>query len=130
MAARRILVVDDDVDFLEEMTDILKSYGFEPIAVNDSAAVQDIVRLLKPDAILLDVKMSGLTGFQVKDRLSQDLETMGIPVIAVTGSYGGKDRRYLMNTLGVGNCIMKPFAPQELVDAIESILVHGGEKQI
>jgi len=122
MPARFILVVDDDVDFLEEMSELLRAYGFEPVVVNDSTAVQEIAKLVKPDAILLDVKMSGMTGFQVKDRLNQDLETMRIPVIAVTGSYSGKERRYLMNTLGVGACVMKPFAPRELVDAIESAL--------
>lgn len=122
MTPRRILIVDDDVEFLEEIKDALAAYNFDPISINDSSAVQEVARLIKPDAILLDVKMAGLSGFQVKDRLSQDLVTARIPVIAITGGYGGKERRYLMNTLGVESCILKPVALQELITAIDAII--------
>lgn len=122
MNPKRILVVDDDVEFLDEMKDMLAAHDFETVSINDSTVVQDVARLVKPDAILLDIKMAGMSGFQVKDRLNQDLETSHIPVIAITGCYNGPERRYLMNVLGVDCCFLKPFVPNELITAIESII--------
>jgi CheY-like chemotaxis protein len=122
MEKKKIMIVDDNKDFLDELEETLSLSGYEVIAINDSRLAFDIASTTKPELIVLDLKMNGLNGFQVAERLKKSPQTADIPIMAMTG-YFNKDLHYkLMATFGMETCIDKPFSPMELIVRIELIL--------
>jgi CheY-like chemotaxis protein len=121
----KIMIVDDNDNFLEGLKDILISDGYDTITINDSTTVLDVAKMLKPDLIILDLKMIGMNGFEVADRLKRSPATTHIPIIGVSGIFevenDFEDNFFLMDFC----CIFhKPFNPSELIDKIEEVLVE------
>lgn len=122
MIKNRILIVDDDVDFAEELHELLSLSGYLPITVTDSEEAVIVARQTKPDLIIVDIKMEGLNGFQVADKLNQFSETADIPVIAMTGYYINGEHLPLMTMLGMHTLLKKPFQPLTLIAGIEAAI--------
>ena len=80
----RVLVVDDEPDVRLGLTQLLEEAGHEVIEASDGAYVQSLALLDPPDAILLDVAMSKVSGFEALAMLKADARTAAIPVIMVT----------------------------------------------
>lgn len=118
---RKVMIIDDDKEFLEELKETLELAGYEMIAVNDSnAAVHKALRV-KPDVILLDLKMPGKTGFQVADEVRHLSQLKHIPIIAMSGFF--KDEYGpLMNICNIRKCLKKPFLPLDVIVEIEAVL--------
>lgn len=122
----RIMVVDDDMDFLTEVQDTLELYGYQPVPVNDSGAVIDMAKQLQPDAIVLDIHMDGVNGFQIRDRLSQSPQTMHIPVIAMSGYFPTKDHLKFLKLFGMDTCLQKPFTINNLIRTVQKAVHNEG----
>lgn len=116
---KKILVIDDDTEFLEELHEMLALSGYDTVSVNDGSAAFKIAKEVRPDLILVDLKMDGLSGFQVADRLNQFVETVDIPVIAMSGHFTEKEHSRLLDMLGVKALIKKPFHPLNVIAYIE-----------
>ena len=69
MRKKRVMIVDDDKEFLEELQETLFLNGYEVIKVNDPHQVLDSAGNNKPDIILLDLKMDHFSGFEIADDL-------------------------------------------------------------
>jgi len=121
MSRGRILVVDDNEEFLEEITDTLNCSGFEVSTVSNGEAALRFVQKVSPELILLDIKMRGLSGFQVADRLSKNPVTSEIPIIAITGVFTREGDDKLMKICSIKKCLNKPFAIHELMNVIEEV---------
>ncbi|MGA1867772.1 MAG: response regulator [bacterium] len=121
MAVRKIMIVDDNKDLLNELQEILLSSGYETIAIDDCAAVMHIAHNEKPDVILLDLKMDTMSGFQIARRLKGLSATAHIPIIAMTGVFTSEDNYLFMNTCGIKMCIEKPFNPRDVLARIEEV---------
>ena len=122
MSANMIMIVDDDEDFLKEIQETLSLSGYDTIAVDNSKAALDVAAKVKPDVILLDIKMKGMYGFQVAERLKKAPETACIPIIAMTGCFRGQEDTRFMGTWGMEMCLEKPFNPLDLISGIEKVL--------
>lgn len=116
---KKILVIDDDEEFLEELRDMLVMSGYDAIAVNDGTDALRIAKSIRPDLILVDIKMKGLNGLQVADKLNQYVETVDIPIVAMSGHFNGTGRLPLMEDLGIKALIRKPFRPLDVISHIE-----------
>lgn len=121
MLKQKVMVVDDDKEFLEEMGETLRLSGYEPIMVRDSRAVLDLARRALPNIILLDLKMDKMSGFQVAVNLKQASETSRIPIIAMTGYFSGDFHLPLLNVCGIKTCLSKPFKPLDIISHIEKM---------
>jgi len=119
MAVKKILVVDDDKEFSEELKELLFLSGYETMVINDSTQTFDAARTLKPDNILLDIKMNGMDGFQVLEKLKQSPETAKISIIAMTGYFTEEEHFRLMSMCGMDTCLRKPFNALDLIAKIE-----------
>lgn len=126
MENKKILIVDDDKEFLEEMRQMLAATGYEVTSVGDSIAAVKAARVIKPDVILLDLRMKAMSGFEVADRLKGFPETAVIPIVAMTGFYTLKEHAWLMNFCGIKRCIRKPFNPLDVIAEIENVLKEAG----
>jgi len=121
-SGKKIIIVDDDVEFLEELKEMLTLNGYNVTAVSNGITVIDEVRNVKPDVVLLDLKMEGVSGFWVADELKIFPETKHIPIIAMTGFYKNKELSRIINFCGIRKCLRKPFAPLDVVKEIETAL--------
>src|SRR5918911_4339555 len=83
MAKGLVLVVDDDLRFLQTIREVLQEDGYE-VATTVGAQAVDVAGALWPDVILLDVMMPGMNGIDVSRHLRQDPRTADIPLIAIS----------------------------------------------
>lgn len=122
MRYAKIMVVDDDKGFSEELREILYLCGYGVRTVSESTHALKLARRLHPSAILLDLRMGGSSGFQVAQNLKDDKETAHIPIIAMSGYFPIEDRSILLDMHNMDRCIKKPFGITDLITEIESVL--------
>jgi two-component system, OmpR family, manganese sensing response regulator len=104
VSAKRILIIDDDVEFCEELTESLRAEGHEPFYSSDPSMGSEMIRSGEFDIVLLDYKMQGLTGLDVL----RDLRNDGI---------GG--RIFMIS----GRCNLERDLEQEgLLDMVEGVM--------
>lgn len=118
MGKKRILIVDDDREFSDELKEMLEAGGYDPMVVNDSNAAVKVARKEEPDIILLDMRMNGLNGYQVTLKLKEYPETLKIPIIAMTGKYNAEFFG-LSLMYGEDRSLRKPFSPLDVISRIE-----------
>ena len=75
MTDKKILIIDDDPEFLDEINDLLSHTGYKVTAVNDSTRAVDTANEIKPDVILLDLRMKNVSGFEIADSLHRNCTT-------------------------------------------------------
>ena len=105
--AKRILVVDDNMDAAATLARILKLDGHEVEIAQDGATAMAAARRLRPDFIFLDIGLPGMDGFQVADALRREPGLERARIIAVTGSASEEDRRRLRDA-NVDYYLVKP----------------------
>jgi CheY-like chemotaxis protein len=116
--AARVLLVDDYPDALETWGLYLRTCGFEVItAVNGNEAV-DVAMTRKPDVIVMDLELPGISGYEAARRLRRMAETATIPLIAATG-YSHGNQLAEAQQAGFDVILVKPCDPGELVAEIE-----------
>ena len=116
---RKIMIVDDDRDFLEELSELLQETGYAVVAVSDSLNVARIAVQTKPDLILLDLRMPSMCGFEVAVSLKNMTETADIPIIAITGFAPIEDDSFVKSFCSVRKCLKKPLNPLDVIKEIE-----------
>jgi CheY-like chemotaxis protein len=107
----RVLVVDDNVDSAETMAEILKLWGHEVQTAHDGPGALEAARAQRPDAILLDLGLPVMDGYETARRLRQ--EGLGTLLVAVTGFGGVEDRRRATEA-GFDTHLVKPVSPEAL----------------
>jgi DNA-binding response OmpR family regulator len=85
LAGQRTLIVDDNRDAADSLCQLLASRGANAAAVYDGRAALEVVNKLRPDAILLDIGMPGMDGYEVAKHIRADRRFDGIRIIALTG---------------------------------------------
>jgi len=88
MAKKHVLVVDDEQDIVEFLTQLLEDNGYEVTSANDGLAAMNLVQEKKPDVILLDLQMPEETGTGLYRKLQHKKEFKDIPVIIISGLAG------------------------------------------
>jgi len=118
---KKVLIVDDDVEMLEEMKEALSGDHFDLDFASDGFEAGMCVFRDKPDLIILDFKMPGLDGFEVCDILHRDEETANIPIIAVT-VLRSDDAVKRIKECGVKEYMPKPVDIEKLIRTIKKTL--------
>ena len=83
---RHVLIIEDDDSARRLLSVRLRNAGFDPIEANDGETGLTLAGRDQPDLVLLDLRLPGIDGFGVLERLKREPATARIPVIAVTGS--------------------------------------------
>ena len=129
MTRPKLLIVDDDKEFLEEVKEMLTLSGYDIDVAADGFSALDKARKNKPDVILVDLKMSPKSGFQIADELRNAPELSNSAIIAITGFFTEKEHMMLMNMCGIKKVILKPLRPLNLIATIEFALAHKKQKE-
>jgi DNA-binding response OmpR family regulator len=120
----RVLVADDDPVILRLIEVNLGLEGFEvETATGGEDAIAKAAQV-RPDVILLDVMMPGVTGWDVAARLKADQATSNIPLVFLSARSQDEDKRK-GEELGVAAYVSKPFDPVELVATIRRLAGHA-----
>ena len=114
----KIMVVDDEADIVDVMSDYLTAEGYRVIKAHNGVAALEKVQSESPDLVLLDVMMPGLDGFEVCKRIRA---ASPIPVVMVTAK--GSDIDTVVGLeIGADDYIVKPFNPRELIARVKAVL--------
>src|SRR5574341_1608787 len=120
MTDTKILVVDDSREVRETLSKmILRPAGYETITANDGFEGLKSAREQKPDLIIADLQMPGLSGIQLKRTLA--LENNTTPLILITGE-GSEHLASEATLAGVAGYLSKPVDPDMLLVAVEQAL--------
>jgi CheY-like chemotaxis protein len=123
MSNRKVLVVDDDVDFVEATSIFLQAKGYTVVTASGGEEGYQKARIEKPDVMLLDVMMThDSEGFDTARKLKEDNTTRNIPVIMVTGIKKAKNLSFRFEPdedwLPVKAVLDKPVKPEVLLKHI------------
>jgi two-component system phosphate regulon response regulator PhoB len=118
---RTILVIDDEPELVKLLDYNLSKAGYLVISAKDGEAGLAAARKHAPDAIILDIMMPGLDGWEVCKRLRQDPATAAMPLLMLTAK-GEEGDRVLGLELGADDYLTKPFGVRELVARVKALL--------
>jgi two-component system response regulator MtrA len=107
----KVLVVDDDAALSEMLGIVLRQEGFAPFFCRDGAKAVAAFRALKPDVVLLDVMLPGMSGIEICRIIRQE---SGVPIVMLTAKTDTVDVVQGLES-GADDYIVKPFKPKELI---------------
>lgn len=115
----KILIVDDDEQYLKMLEMMLNGLPFQLEVETAKNGFQAGFKAKQniPDLLLLDIRMSGISGIEVAGAIKEDPETAGVRIIAMTG-YADDDMSREMKQSGAETILQKPFTKEELLQAI------------
>ncbi len=118
MLERTIVVVDDDADIRELLTDYLQDNGFNVLAAEDAKSLNILLENHKVDLIVLDIMLPGEDGYSICRRL---VVQANIPILMLTAN-ADDISRIIGLEIGADDYMSKPFNPRELLARIKAIL--------
>lgn len=122
---KKILVVDDERDLVELIGLNLQRNGYEVLTAHDGNTALEIARKQKPDLIVLDVMMPGLSGREVTMQLKTDSDTAGIPIMMLTAKTDETDVIVGLS-MGADDYVTKPFSMKVVVARVAALLRRKG----
>lgn len=122
----RILIAEDEPDIRELVAFTLRFAGHEVVATsNGEEALQQASQMI-PDIILMDVRMPKMTGYDACRAMKADPVLMDIPVVFLSAK--GQDAEIQAGLdAGAEEYLLKPFAPDQLVERVKAILSKFGK---
>ena len=125
----KILIAEDDKDIRELIVISLKFAGYEVISAADGQQAVDLTVEEKPDLIMLDIRMPRLNGFQALEQIKAKCEFADTPVVILSAK-GQECEIQAGLELGATQYILKPFAPDELIEKIKQIEAETPETTV
>jgi DNA-binding response OmpR family regulator len=125
-AAERILVVEDDEDVAGVLCRLLESEGYRVGSVGNGAQAIERVKVERPDAVVLDVMLPGMNGFEVCQELKFHRDTNLVPILMMTAMADGESRRKGL-WVGANAYLTKPFEASQMLRALRRVLDHRRE---
>ena len=116
-----ILIVEDDRLSMTLLSDFLNAHGYRVLKTSEGLEAINLARDEQPDLILMDIRLPGISGFDVTRLLKQDDQTKLIPVIAVTAFATPGDETTAVES-GCAAYITKPVKVDELLTTIRLFL--------
>ena len=117
----RIVIADDDADIRELVVFKLRHGGHDVVPVGDGAAAVEACTAERPDLVILDVMMPGMSGLDAARALRQDSNMDGLPIIMLTARAQESDIEQGFEA-GADDYIVKPFSPRELASRVSAVL--------
>jgi DNA-binding response OmpR family regulator len=125
MEKKKILLVDDDVDFAEATKIILESKSYDVFLAHDGQEGLKRVQTVQPDLIILDVMMPHMDGYEACARLKADPAFCHIPILLLTAVGDAMPSSKYTKEMGMkteaDDYIPKPVEPLELVGRVENL---------
>ncbi|NLH41265.1 MAG: response regulator [Planctomycetes bacterium] len=119
--ANKVLVADDELHIIHVVAIKLRNNGYEVITASNGAEAYELACQERPDIVVTDYQMPLMTGIELIEKMRGDDRTRNTPVILLTArSFAITEE--MQQSLGVSNCLSKPFSPKELLKTIQDLL--------
>lgn len=122
---QRILVIDDEPDVTDIVSEFLVAAGYEVACLNSTVGWYDRFSSFQPDMILLDINMPDEDGYAVCSQLKADPSTASTPVVFLTGRDKEEDQGRSFKS-GGDMVIKKPFSGERLLGIVKIVLLSSG----
>lgn len=132
MAAKHILIVEDEKPIRDMIAFSLRRNGFEVSEAADAASARSGIMNNRPDLLLVDWMLPDTSGLELTRQLKRDKESQDLPVIMLTARADEQDKVAGLEG-GADDYITKPFSPRELLARINAVLrrtIPGGDQEI
>jgi CheY-like chemotaxis protein len=116
----RIVVAEDNVDSAAMLEELLGAIGHDVRTVHDGPRAIDAVAAFRPDVVLLDIGLPGMSGYEVAQRLRAEAGGKDLLLVALTG-WGQEEDRQKSAHAGIDHHLVKPVAPQALEALLASV---------
>ena len=117
-APKRILIIEDNELNMKLLHDVLEAHGYATLTATEGAAALPLAREHRPDLILMDLRLPGISGLEAVRELKSDAGTRRIPVVAVTAfAMVGDERRALAG--GCDGYVSKPIQLSDFLDMVK-----------
>lgn len=120
-----IMVIDDNDSNLKLTGDLLEYEGFRVARCEDAVAALETLQEFRPDLILMDLALPGMSGVQLTRKLKASEETQAIPIVALTASVMKGDKEKTLNS-GFDGYIPKPIDTRTFKDQVMRYLKKDG----
>ncbi len=117
----RVLIVEDEPDLNNLLADVLSAYDFTPMQALDGDQAFRLMAEHTPSAILLDLMLPGLSGFEICRQLKSSRATRTIPILILTALDRQVNRRSGFDA-GADDYLTKPFTPDGLIERLQAAL--------
>lgn len=113
----KVMVVDDDDELRDAVANVLADEGYEVVCAESGESALAALRAgERPQLILLDLMMPGMSGWQFRDAQREDARIRGIPVVVMTAS-----RSLRQNPIEADDLLLKPVSLERLLEVVERI---------
>ena len=116
----RILVVDDERDTVMTLTAILSDEGHDVVGVHSGAEVMPAMEEFDPDAVLLDIAMPEMSGYEVAKEIRRRYGEIKPLLIAISGRYKQASDRVLAEIVGFNEFLTKPYETRDLLELLKN----------
>jgi two-component system CheB/CheR fusion protein len=123
---RRVLVVDDNRDSADSLATLLQLGGHEVVTAHNGMKALEAARAFRPDVVLLDIGLPGMTGLEVARALRERPETRPALIVAMTG-YGQDTDRERSREAGFDYHLVKPLDPADVRRLLATARTPAGE---
>jgi CheY-like chemotaxis protein/anti-sigma regulatory factor (Ser/Thr protein kinase) len=124
--ARKVLIVEDELDTGRLLAEHLRRWGFEPTIMVEGRPAVSWVREQKPDLVLLDLLLPDIDGFEICELLKLERETNLIPIVMITALTSSDDKVRGLK-VGANQYLTKPFTADALHRAIQNAFLWREE---
>ena len=119
---KKVLLIDDEIDFSEGVKKNLEATGELEVSIcSDSAVAVQAAKEVRPDVILLDILMPGMSGPEIAGQLRGSRETKAIPIIFLTAMVTEEEATQKKNGIGGELFVAKPVETDELMRVIDLV---------
>jgi len=126
-AAQKILVVEDEPDIRKLVQYNLAQERFNVLEAEDGEQALKLLQHERPNLVILDLMLPGLSGMELCKLLKQRSETAKLPILMLTAKAGEADRIVGLE-MGADDYLAKPFSPREMVARVRAILRRSESK--
>jgi len=125
----KILLIDDDRDLVDLTKITLVKAGYQVSILHTATNVLEKIKELKPDLIIMDIMMPGISGAEAVRNLKRDHEFKNMPVIFLTGLISGEEEEVEKTGINIEGksykTLGKPYEISELLELVKNTLIKG-----
>lgn len=122
MAKKNIMVVDDEENIVELVKAILEDEGYGVSTASDGKECLDKLKTAKPQLIILDMMMPGMSGREVCEKIRANPKTKNLRVVFLTVAKFSEAGKGILEKMNVSDYITKPFENKDLVARVKKAL--------
>lgn len=120
-----VLIVEDNETNMKLARDVLQAKGYATLEAVSGEEGVALAREKRPDLVLIDIQLPGISGMEAFRQLRADPGTAAIPVVALTASVTPVDRMQI-TAVGFDAFVAKPISLREFLDTVKRLLERGG----